>query len=140
AMGRGAPPTPALPHAWGLIFPFRVRVSLTSFSPQGTRRGLGLACVSMLAPLHNRRDNALGKAARTLPTLVRLQHSSYIRGTRSITPGGQYMVRIIAVALIAAFVAGPAFAKVPKGCRSNQQEANRTGEGLNIIIENFDPG
>jgi hypothetical protein len=50
------------------------------------------------------------------------------------------MVRIIAVALVAAFVAGPAFAKVPKGCRSNQQEANRTGECSNIIIENLNRG
>ena len=120
--------------------PFPVPVRLTSYFHQWNRRGLGLACVSMLAALHNRRDNALGKAARTLPTLVKLQHSSYIRGTRSITPGGQYMVRIIAVALIAAFVAGPAFAKVPKGCRSNQQEANRTGECSHVIIENLDRG
>ena len=50
------------------------------------------------------------------------------------------MVRIMAVALIAAFVAAPAFAKVPKGCRGNGQQTNRTGECSNIIIENLDRG
>jgi len=50
------------------------------------------------------------------------------------------MVRIIVVALIAAFVAGPALAKVPKGCRSSQQAATRTGECSNVIIENLDRG
>jgi hypothetical protein len=50
------------------------------------------------------------------------------------------MVRIMAVALIAAFVAGPAFAKVPKGCRGERQQENRTGECSHIIIENYDQG
>jgi len=51
------------------------------------------------------------------------------------------MVRIMAVALIAACVASPAFAKVPKGCRGdNGQQANRTGECSHIIIENLDRG
>ena len=51
------------------------------------------------------------------------------------------MVRIMAVALIAACVASPAFAKVPKGCRGdNGQQANQTGECSHIIIENLDRG
>jgi hypothetical protein len=51
------------------------------------------------------------------------------------------MVRIMAVGLIAAFVASPAFAKVPKGCRGDSgQQADQTGECSNIIIENLDRG
>jgi hypothetical protein len=51
------------------------------------------------------------------------------------------MVRIMVVALIAALVASPAFAKVPKGCRGdNGQQANQTGECSNIIIENLGRG
>jgi hypothetical protein len=50
------------------------------------------------------------------------------------------MVRILAVALIVAFAAGPALAKVPKGCRSNQQANNQTGECDHVIIENLNRG
>jgi hypothetical protein len=50
------------------------------------------------------------------------------------------MVRILVVALILAFAAGPAVAKVPKGCRSNQQANNQTGECSNVIIENLNRG
>jgi len=50
------------------------------------------------------------------------------------------MVRILAVALIVAFAAGSALAKVPKGCRSNQQANNRTGECDNVIIEDLNRG